>query len=137
MSDNSTAAESIEGNFEPGAFDAVEIDFEVVAECVRNIFEGLSPAELNRLAWRPTEWSPGSIEKQIVLQLRISFEVNFKRPMGWGINHAADNTDEGTLPEPRSLNNLRKPDRRSQRLVDAPQFETTTEPDKWEIGDYG
>ena len=95
LSDNSTAVEMIEDNFGPGELDAVEIDFEGFPSSVRDSFEGLSPAELNRLAWRPTAWSPGSIEKQIVLQLRIFFEVDFRGAMGRGIHHSEDNVDYG------------------------------------------
>lgn len=124
---------------EPGELDSIRLDVHDIPTEVVEKFISLPIEELNRLAWTATRWSPGTLERQLVYQLRATFEVNFKRPMGWGINHAADNPNggTGTLPEPRCLDNLRKPGRRSQRPQDASADGTITESCEEEIGDCG
>lgn len=94
LSDNSTAGEMIEDDG-PGELEAVEIDLQGMPESVRDSFGGLSPAELNAIAWRPTAWSAGSHEKQIVLQVRGFFAADFRGVMGRGIHHVGDNPAYG------------------------------------------
>lgn len=56
----------------------------------------LSSSELHEIAHCATQWSPGTFEKQIVLQLRRRYGVTFDRNGGSDIFHSLDNLEAGT-----------------------------------------
>lgn len=80
---------------EPEEFDTITLDLRGIPPEVSQQFTSSTVAELNRMAWTATGWSPGTLEKQIILQLRATFRVAFSKPVGWGMNHAGDNAEGG------------------------------------------
>ncbi len=82
--------------------DPVEIDFMGMPESVAEKFD-FSQIELNHIAWHRTEWSPGTFEKQVVMQLRYSFGVRWSYPIGHGMNRFDDHCEFGNGTYPYDL----------------------------------
>lgn len=81
---------------EPQELDTISLDVRDIPSEVLDLFSGLPVEDLNSLAWKPASWSPGTLERQIVYQLRVIFNVDFTGLGGSQIFHPDDNPMRGT-----------------------------------------
>lgn len=74
---------------------ANEVNWSEFPAWIKDKFGHLSELELSNIAWRATEFGPGTEERVFVYHLRQMFGVNFLRRGGSILVHADDSRDVG------------------------------------------
>lgn len=75
---------------------AKAVDWKQFPTEVFQMFGQLTEVQLCEMAWKGTRWSPATIEKLFIFQIRINFGCNFSNLGGSGIHHQGDNREPGT-----------------------------------------